>query len=229
LKKLKTERGDISMAKLAPSLLSADFSKLGEEIALIDNSGADYVHLDVMDGIYVPNITFGAPVIKKIRGTTKLPFDVHLMVDRPERFIDDFADAGSDIITVHPDASIHLHRTLQSIRERGVKAGVSLNPSTPLNVLEHIMDDVDLILIMSVNPGFGGQSYIPAMTEKIKKLRNLILRSGNDIILEVDGGIKLDNAREIIDAGADLIVVGSGIFNAQDVEQRIGAFKKIID
>jgi ribulose-phosphate 3-epimerase len=217
------------MAKLAPSLLSADFSKLGEEIALIEKSGADFVHLDVMDGIYVPNITFGAPVIKKIRETTKLPFDVHLMVDRPERFIDDFADAGSDIITVHPEASIHLHRTLQSIRERGVKAGVSLNPSTPLNVLEHIMDDVDLILIMSVNPGFGGQSYIPAMTEKIKSLRNMILKSGNDIILEVDGGIKLDNAREIIEAGADLIVVGSGIFGAQDVIKRIGEFKEIID
>lgn len=216
------------MAKLAPSLLSADFSKLGEEIALIEKSGADYVHLDVMDGIYVPNITFGAPVIKKIRKTTKLPFDVHLMVDRPERFIDDFADAGSDIITVHPEASIHLHRTLQAIREKGVKAGVSLNPSTPLNVLEYIMDDVDLILIMSVNPGFGGQNYIPAMTEKIKNLRNMILRSGNDIILEVDGGIKLDNAKEIIDAGADLIVVGSGIFNAQDVEKRIGEFKEII-
>jgi len=216
------------MAKLAPSLLSADFSKLGEEIALIEKSGADFVHLDVMDGIYVPNITFGAPVIKKIRETTKLPFDVHLMVDRPERFIDDFADAGSDIITVHPEASIHLHRTLQSIRERGVKAGVSLNPSTPLNVLEHIMDDVDLILIMSVNPGFGGQSYIPAMTEKIKSLRNMILKSGNDIILEVDGGIKLDNAREIIEAGADLIVVGSGIFGAQDVGKRIGEFKEII-
>jgi ribulose-phosphate 3-epimerase len=216
------------MAKLAPSLLSADFSKLGEEIALIEKSGADFVHLDVMDGIYVPNITFGAPVIKKIRETTKLPFDVHLMVDRPERFIDDFADAGSDIITVHPEASIHLHRTLQSIRERGVKAGVSLNPSTPLNVLEHIMDDVDLILIMSVNPGFGGQSYIPAMTEKIKSLRNMILKSGNDIILEVDGGIKLDNAREIIEAGADLIVVGSGIFGAQDVIKRIGEFKEII-
>jgi ribulose-phosphate 3-epimerase len=217
------------MAKLAPSLLSADFSKLGEEIALIEKSGADFVHLDVMDGIYVPNITFGAPVIKKIRETTKLPFDVHLMVDRPERFIDDFADAGSDIITVHPEASIHLHRTLQSIRERGVKAGVSLNPSTPLNVLEHIMDDVDLILIMSVNPGFGGQSYIPAMTEKIKSLRNMILKSGNDIILEVDGGIKLDNAREIIEAGADLIVVGSGIFGAQDVIKRIEEFKEIID
>jgi len=216
------------MAKLAPSLLSADFSKLGEEIAQIEKGGADYVHLDVMDGSYVPNITFGAPVIKKIRDTTRLPFDVHLMVDRPERFIGDFADAGSDIITVHPEATIHLHRTLQSIKERGVRAGVSLNPSTPLNVLDHIMDDIDLILVMSVNPGFGGQSYIPAMTDKIRKLRRLISESGRDIILEVDGGIKLDNAKEIIDAGADMIVVGSGIFSAQDVSKRVEDFKNII-
>ena len=216
------------MAKLAPSLLSADFSKLGEEIAQIEKGGADYVHLDVMDGSYVPNITFGAPVIKKIRDTTRLPFDVHLMVDRPERFIGDFADAGSDIITVHPEATIHLHRTLQSIKERGVRAGVSLNPSTPLNVLDHIMDDIDLILVMSVNPGFGGQSYIPAMTDKIRKLRRLISESGRDIILEVDGGIKLDNAKEIIDAGADMIVVGSGIFSALDVSKRVEDFKNII-
>jgi len=216
------------MAKLAPSLLSADFSKLGEEIAQIEKGGADYVHLDVMDGSYVPNITFGAPVIKKIRDTTRLPFDVHLMVDRPERFIGDFADAGSDIITVHPEATIHLHRTLQSIKEKGIRAGVSLNPSTPLNVLDHIMDDIDLILVMSVNPGFGGQSYIPAMTDKIRKLRRLISESGRDIILEVDGGIKLDNAKEIIDAGADMIVVGSGIFSAQDVSKRVEDFKNII-
>ncbi len=216
------------MAKLAPSLLSADFSKLGEEIAQIEKGGADYVHLDVMDGSYVPNITFGAPVIKKIRDTTRLPFDVHLMVDRPERFIGDFADAGSDIITVHPEATIHLHRTLQSIKERGIRAGVSLNPSTPLNVLDHIMDDIDLILVMSVNPGFGGQSYIPAMTDKIRKLRRLISESGRDIILEVDGGIKLDNAKEIIDAGADMIVVGSGIFSALDVSKRVEDFKNII-
>ncbi len=216
------------MAKLAPSLLSADFSKLGKEIDIIEKGGADYVHLDVMDGIYVPNITFGAPVIKKIRGTTKLPFDVHLMVDRPERFIDDFIDAGSDIITVHPEATIHLHRTLQRIREKGAQAGVSLNPSTPLDVLEYIMDDVDLILIMSVNPGFGGQSYIPAMTQKIIKLKDMIIKSGNDIILEVDGGIKLDNARYIIDAGADLIVVGSGIFATDDIESRVKKFKELI-
>ncbi len=226
--KSRTERGDINMAKLAPSLLSADFSKLGKEIDILEKGGADYVHLDVMDGIYVPNITFGAPVIKKIRGTTKLPFDVHLMVDRPERFIDDFIDAGSDIITVHPDASIHLHRTLQEIRNKGAKAGVSLNPSTPLDVLEYLMDDIDLILIMSVNPGFGGQSYIPAMTEKIMKLKDMIVKSGNDIILEVDGGIKLENAREIIDAGADLIVVGSGIFATDDVESRVKKFKELI-
>ncbi|MGM0395810.1 MAG: ribulose-phosphate 3-epimerase [Bacillota bacterium] len=217
------------MAKLAPSLLSADFSRLGEQIGIIEKGGADYIHLDVMDGIYVPNITFGAPVIKKIRGNTQLPFDVHLMVDRPERFIDDFVKAGSDIITVHPEATIHLHRTLQSIREKGVKAGISLNPSTPLNVLEYVMDDVDLILIMSVNPGFGGQRYIPVMTDKIRKLRNMIDSSGNEIILEVDGGIKLENAKEIVVAGADLLVVGSGIFSAKDIEQRMIRFKEIIE
>lgn len=217
------------MAKLAPSLLSADFSKLGDEISLVDKSGADVIHLDVMDGIYVPNITFGAPVIKKIRKNTELPFDVHLMVDRPERFIKDFVDAGSDIITVHAEATIHLHRTLQLIRESGVKAGVSLNPSTSLDVLQYVIDDVDLILIMSVNPGFGGQKYIPAMTDKILELRSIIDKSGNDIILEVDGGIKLENAAEIVNAGADLLVVGSGIFASENIKKQIEKFKKIID
>lgn len=217
------------MAKLAPSLLSSDFSMLGEEIQRIEKGGADYIHLDIMDGIYVPNITFGAPVINKIRKVTELPFDVHLMVEKPERFIDDFVKAGSDIITVHAEATTHLHRTLQAIRERGVKAGVSLNPSTPLSVLEYVMDDIDLVLIMSVNPGFGGQSYIPAMTEKIRKLKAMIQESGRDIEIEVDGGIKLENAREIVDAGADLIVVGSGIFAAEDVVGMTRRFRDLID
>lgn len=217
------------MAKLAPSLLSSDFSMLGEEIQRIEKGGADYIHLDIMDGIYVPNITFGAPVINKIRKVTELPFDVHLMVEKPERFIDDFVKAGSDIITVHAEATTHLHRTVQAIRERGVKAGVSLNPSTPLSVLEYVMDDIDLVLIMSVNPGFGGQSYIPAMTEKIRKLKAMIQESGRDIEIEVDGGIKLENAREIVDAGADLIVVGSGIFAAEDVVGMTRRFRDLID
>lgn len=216
------------MPLIAPSILSADFSRLGDEIKSVENGGADYIHLDVMDGIYVPNITFGAPVISKLRGTTKLPFDVHLMVDRPERFIDDFVDAGSDIITVHTEATIHLHRTLQQIRNAGLKAGVSLNPATPLQVLEYIMEDIDLILLMSVNPGFGGQSYINGVTEKIKKVRKIIDSSGRDIILEVDGGIKLDNSMLVLQAGADLLVVGSDIFSHGDAEKRTKLFKDLV-
>lgn len=215
------------MPLIAPSILSADFSRLGEEIKSVEAGGADYIHLDVMDGIYVPNITFGAPVVSKLRSSTTLPFDVHLMVDRPERFIEDFAKAGSNIITVHAEATIHLHRTLQQIRAAGIKAGVSLNPATPLQCLEYIIDDLDLILLMSVNPGFGGQSYIPAVTEKIRSVRELIRESGREIILEVDGGVKLENAMEILKAGADLLVVGSDIFSEGDPEERTRLFKDI--
>lgn len=216
------------MPLIAPSILSADFSMLGDEIKSVERGGADYIHLDVMDGIYVPNITFGAPVVSKLRKTTKLPFDVHLMIDRPERFIDDFVDAGSDIITVHAEATIHLHRTLQQIRNAGLKAGVSLNPATPLQILDYIMEDIDLILLMSVNPGFGGQSYINAVTDKIKKVRRIIDNSGKKIMLEVDGGIKVDNARFVMQAGADLLVVGSDIFSHGDPEKRTKLFKDLV-
>lgn len=217
------------MAKIAPSLLSADFANLTEEIKKVENGGADYLHLDIMDGIFVPNITFGPPVIKSLKKIANIPFDVHLMIDRPERFIKDFVDAGADILTVHQEASTHLHRTIQLIKSYGIKAGVSLNPSTPLNVLDYIIEDLDLILIMTVNPGFGGQSFIPAMVDKIKSLRKTINDRNLDIILEVDGGVKLSNAKELADIGVDLLVAGSDIFGAKDIEERTKEFKNLID
>ncbi|WP_313756609.1 ribulose-phosphate 3-epimerase [Tissierella sp.] len=215
------------MAKIAPSLLSADFANLKEEIKKIENGGADYLHLDVMDGMYVPNITFGPPVIKKLRKVTEIPFDVHLMIDKPERYIKDFVDAGADIITVHEEATIHLHRTIQEIKSYGIMAGVSLNPSTPLENIEYILGDVDLILIMTVNPGFGGQSFIISMKDKIRRLRKIIDERNLNIIIEVDGGVKLNNAKEILNCGAELLVAGSDIFGAEDIEYRTKEFKML--
>lgn len=216
------------MIKIAPSLLSADFANLKEEIKKVEKGGADYLHLDVMDGMFVPNITFGAPVIKKLRKITELPFDVHLMIEKPERFIKDFVDAGANIITVHQEATTHLHRTIQEIKSYGVKAGVSLNPATSLETLEYILEDLDLILIMTVNPGFGGQSFIKSMETKIKTLRKIIDERNLDIILQVDGGVKLSNAVEIHNYGVDLLVAGSDIFGAVDVEKRTREFKDLI-
>lgn len=215
------------MAMIAPSLLSADFANLTEEIRRIEEGGADYLHLDVMDGNYVPNITFGAPLIKSIKKISSIPFDVHLMIDKPERFIKDFVEAGADILTVHAEATTHLHRTIQKIKSYGIKAGVSLNPATPLNALEYILDDIDLVLLMSVNPGFGGQSFINSTKGKIQALRQIIDDKGLDIIIEIDGGVKLSNAKELVDLGVDLLVSGSDIFGADDIIARTKAYKDL--
>lgn len=203
---------------LAPSILSADFSKLADEIREVDRAGADYIHIDVMDGMFVPSISFGLPVIRSIRKVTDKPFDVHLMIEEPVRYVKEFADAGADIITVHAEACKHLNRTVQTIKEEGIKAGVVLNPSTPLTELNYILEYVDMVLLMSVNPGFGGQTYIDNVTGKIRDLREMLDRSHSDVMIEVDGGINLKNAAEIIEAGADILVAGSAVFNGDKTE-----------
>lgn len=199
--------------KISPSILSADFSRLGEEIREVESAGADYVHIDVMDGHFVPNITVGPLIVEAVRRVTDLPLDVHLMIERPELYISDFAKAGSDIITVHAEVCNHLNRTIAMIKEEGARAGVSINPSTPLSALEYVLEDADLILVMSVNPGFGGQSFIEKSVDKISELRKMMDAKGiSDVEIEVDGGIKLDNISKASKAGADVFVAGSAIF-----------------
>ena len=203
--------------KVAPSILSADFSRLGEEIRAVEAAGADIIHIDVMDGHFVPNITIGPLIVQAARKVTKLPLDVHLMIENPELYIADFATAGADYLTVHAEAAYHLHRLVQSIREHtGVKAAVSLNPATPLEALDYVLGDLDMVLIMSVNPGFGGQAFIPSQIDKIRALRKRVDDRKLDLEIEVDGGVKTDNAAEVAAAGADILVAGSAVFGAKD-------------
>jgi ribulose-phosphate 3-epimerase len=202
------------MIKIAPSILSADFTRLGEEIKAAEDAGAHLLHIDVMDGHFVPNITIGPPVIESIRKITRLPLDVHLMIEDPDRYLKDFISAGADILTVHFEAAVHLHRSVQAIKEGGIRAGVSINPATSVWTLDNILADVDVVLIMSVNPGFGGQEFIPGTLDKLRLLRKTISDAGYHLLIEVDGGVKPGNAKEISAAGADILVMGSAFFKS---------------
>ncbi|OJV64732.1 MAG: ribulose-phosphate 3-epimerase [Clostridiales bacterium 38-18] len=213
------------MVKIAPSILSADFSRLLDHVKEVEKAGVEYLHVDVMDGHFVPNISFGAPILNALKGKTSLFVDVHLMIETPDRYIEDFVKAGADLINVHVEACTHLHRTIQLIKSYSVKAAVTLNPATPLTVLDEILPELDMVLLMSVNPGFGGQSYIQSTTDKIKRLKQMITERNLQCEIEVDGGVNLNNVKEIVDAGADVIVAGSAIFNTEDISKTVKAFR----
>ena len=209
------------MAKLAPSILSADFSRLAEQVNEIEKAGAHLIHVDVMDGHFVPNITFGAPVMKSLLGKTGIPFDVHLMIENPDMYIADFVTENTEYITVHQEACIHLHRTIQNIRSHGVRAGVSINPATPVCMIEEVLSDVDMVLVMSVNPGFGGQKFIPSALDKIRTLDSIRKERNLDFVIEIDGGAGTDNIDEILAAGTDIVVAGSSVFKKGDIDKQV--------
>lgn len=213
------------MRKLAASILSADFGKLAEEVKAAEKAGTDWIHVDVMDGHFVPNITIGPEVVRAVRRCTDLPLDVHLMIENPDRYLEAFIEAGADWLGVHAEAAVHLHRTLQRIRELGAKATVTLNPATPLTSIEYILGDVDMVLLMTVNPGFGGQKFIPSVLPKIRQLRSMIDRLGLPVLLEVDGGVNVDTIDELVDAGVDIFVAGSAVFNGKDYAHNVKVLK----
>ena len=214
------------MIKLAPSILSADFARLLEDVKKVEKAGCEDLHIDVMDGHFVPNITLGPGIVKSLRKDVNMVFDAHLMIENPDNYIKEFADAGCDIIVVHQEACTHLHRTIQNIKSHGIKAGVALNPATPIETIKYVLQDVDMVLLMSVNPGFGGQSYIPVVTEKIKELKALIDEMNLDIDIEVDGGVKPSNIAEVVNAGANVIVAGSAIFNAGNIDEAVKSLRE---
>ncbi|WZL74792.1 ribulose-phosphate 3-epimerase [Clostridiaceae bacterium 35-E11] len=216
------------MIKIAPSILAANFANLIEDIKKVEKAGVDLLHIDVMDGHFVPNITIGPLIMNSIKDQTKLPFDVHLMIENPDKYIEDFVKAGADIITVHAEACTHIHRTIQNIKSYGIQAAVSLNPGTSLHAIENILEDVNMVLLMSVNPGFGGQEFIPSVLNKIYDLRKMIDDKKLNVDIEVDGGIKLDNVCDVVKAGANILVAGSAIFNTDDIEDTVNLFRRKI-
>lgn len=214
------------MIKLAPSILSADFARLLEDVKKVESAGCEYLHIDVMDGHFVPNITLGPGLVKSLRKDVNMVFDAHLMIENPDNYIKDFVDAGCDLIVVHQEACKHLHRTIQNIKSYNVKAGVALNPATPIETIKHVIEDVDMVLIMTVNPGFGGQSFIEGMIPKIEELKKLIDDRNLNVDIQVDGGIKPSNVDKVVKAGANIIVAGSAIFNSDDIESTVNLFRK---